>query len=523
MDGIVKNLSFGKEAKNKVFKGIEQLTKAVSSTLGASGKCVIMEDNSGNPIITKDGVTVANSVILRDPVENMGATLLKEAARKTVKEARDGTTTATVLAHSIMKTAYSDVSSDKGFREMKDGISSGVEKVVDYLKSISITVKADMIDDIATISTNNDKELGKLIADAFRAVGETGVVTMEPSDGGVTKVEIVEGVEYNRGFSHAEFITNKEKNVSELENALVLLMDSKVDSIRQIQPVLEYVIKNNKSLLIIGEIEAGVLSALVMNKKKGNIKINVIEPPSFGLRRKEIFGDLSLLTGATVINEDLGDDLSSIQVDYLGVCEKSTSTQDQTIIQVNDVSEEVEDIIATIKEDLKKKNKPHIQVGLELRLARLSAKVAVVKIGANSDIELKEKSDRVEDAICATKAAIKEGIVPGGGIALLNASNVLKPKSIGEEILLKAITAPFSTLLANAGVVLTSEQKKQLESSKGKGLDVVTGKMVNMVKFGIIDPLLVTKSALINAASVASTILSTDCVINNMRIDEGNR
>ena len=346
---------------------------------------------------------------------------------------------------------------------------------------------------------------------------------MEPSDGGVTKVEIVEGVEYNKGFSHAEFITNKEKNVSELENALVLLMDSKVDSIRQIQPVLEYVIKNNKSLLIIGEIEAGVLSALVMNKKKGNIKINVIEPPSFGLRRKEIFGDLSLLTGATVINEDLGDDLSSIQVDYLGVCEKSTSTQDQTIIQVNDVSEEVEDIIATIKEDLKKKNKPHIQVGLELRLARLSAKVAVVKIGANSDIELKEKSDRVEDAICATKAAIKEGIVPGGGIALLNASNVLKPKSIGEEILLKAITAPFSTLLANAGVVLTSEQKKQLESSKGKGLDVVTGKMVNMVKFGIIDPLLVTKSALINAASVASTILSTDCVINNMRIDEGNR
>ena len=326
---------------------------------------------------------------------------------------------------------------------MKDGISSGVEKVVDYLKSISIAVKGDMIDDIATISTNNDKELGKLIADAFRAVGETGVVTMEPSDGGVTKVEIVEGVEYNKGFSHAEFITNKEKNVSELENALVLLMDSKVDSIRQIQPVLEYVIKNNRSLLVIGEIEAGVLSALVMNKKKGNIKINVIEPPSFGLRRKEIFGDLSLLTGATVINEDLGDDLSSIQIDYLGVCEKSTSTQDQTIIQVNDVSEEVEDIIATIKEDLKKKNKPHIQVGLELRLARLSAKVAVVKIGANSDIELKEKSDRVEDAICATKAAIKEGIVPGGGIALLNASNILKPKSIGEEILLKINNSSF--------------------------------------------------------------------------------
>tara|TARA_R100000951_G_scaffold108980_1_gene105674 strand:- start:1299 stop:2852 length:1554 start_codon:yes stop_codon:yes gene_type:complete len=517
MDGIVKNLSFGDEAKQKVFKGIDKLTKAVSSTLGASGKCVIMEDNSGVPIITKDGVTVANSVILRDPVENMGATLLKEAARKTVREAGDGTTTATVLAHSIMNSAKS---SD---RKVRDGISSGVDKVIDYLKSISIPVKGKMIDDIATISTNNDKELGKLIADAFRSVGQTGVVTMEPSEGGLTEVEIVEGVEYEKGFSHGEFITDKDKGTAELDNALVLLMDSKIDSIRQIQPVLEHVIKGNKALLIIGEVEAGVLSALVMNKKKGNIKINVIEPPAFGLRRKEIFNDLSLLTGATIINEDLGDDLNTIQVNYLGKCVKSTSTQDETIIQIDDVSEEVNDIIEKIKKDLKKKNKAHIQIGLEKRLARLSAKVAIVKIGANSDIELKEKSDRVEDAICATKAAIKEGIVPGGGIALLNASSILKPENKGEEVLLEAIKAPFNTLLSNAGIVLTSEQLKNLHSNEGKGLDVVTGNMVNMVKLGIIDPLLVTKSALINAASVATTILSTDCVINNMRIDEGNR
>jgi chaperonin GroEL len=517
MDGIVKNLSFGDEAKQKVFKGIDKLTKAVSSTLGASGKCVIMEDNSGVPIITKDGVTVANSVILRDPVENMGATLLKEAARKTVREAGDGTTTATVLAHSIMNSAKS---SD---RKVRDGISSGVDKVIDYLKSISIPVKGKMIDDIATISTNNDKELGKLIADAFRSVGQTGVVTMEPSEGGLTEVEIVEGVEYEKGFSHGEFITDKDKSIAELDNALVLLMDSKIDSIRQIQPVLEHVIKGNKALLIIGEVEAGVLSALVMNKKKGNIKINVIEPPAFGLRRKEIFNDLSLLTGATIINEDLGDDLNTIQVNYLGKCVKSTSTQDETIIQIDDVSEEVNDIIEKIKKDLKKKNKAHIQIGLEKRLARLSAKVAIVKIGANSDIELKEKSDRVEDAICATKAAIKEGIVPGGGIALLNASSILKPENKGEEVLLEAIKAPFNTLLSNAGIVLTSEQLKNLHSNEGKGLDVVTGNMVNMVKLGIIDPLLVTKSALINAASVATTILSTDCVINNMRIDEGNR
>ena len=512
MDGIVKNLSFGDEAKQKVFKGIDKLTKAVSSTLGASGKCVIMEDNSGVPIITKDGVTVANSVILRDPVENMGATLLKEAARKTVREAGDGTTTATVLAHSIMNSAKS---SD---RKVRDGISSGVDKVIDYLKSISIPVKGKMIDDIATISTNNDKELGKLIADAFRSVGQTGVVTMEPSEGGLTEVEIVEGVEYEKGFSHGEFITDKDKSIAELDNALVLLMDSKIDSIRQIQPVLEHVIKGNKALLIIGEVEAGVLSALVMNKKKGNIKINVIEPPAFGLRRKEIFNDLSLLTGATIINEDLGDDLNTIQVNYLGKCVKSTSTQDETIIQIDDVSEEVNDIIEKIKKDLKKKNKAHIQIGLEKRLARLSAKVAIVKIGANSDIELKEKTDRVEDAICATKAAVKEGIVSGGGIALLNAAKHIKSKSVGEQVLLEAIKAPFKTILENAGIV-----DYDLPTIKGKGLNVVTGNMVNMIKSGIIDPLLVTKSALQNAASVATTILSTDCVINNLRIDEGNR
>jgi chaperonin GroEL len=273
-------------------------------------------------------------------------------------------------------------------------------------------------------------------------------------------------------------------------------------------------------LLLIGEVQAGVLSALIMNKMKGNIKINVIDPPVYGLRRKEILSDLALLTNSTIINEDLGDDLNIIQVNYLGSCIKATSTSDQTIIQIEEASEEIEDIISKIKKDLKKKNKPHIMLGLELRLARLSAKVAVVKIGANSAIELKEKTDRVEDAICATKAAIKEGIVPGGGIALLNASHSIKPVNQGEEILLKAIQSPFETILSNAGIDPGKLGNKQ---KIGIGLDVVTGNMVNMVDSGIIDPLLVTKSALVNAASVATTILSTDCVINNMRVDESNR
>ena len=271
MDAIVKNLNFGEEARVNVFKGIEKLTKAVSSTLGASGKCVMLEDHTGKPIITKDGVTVADSIILRDPVENMGATLLKEAARKTVREAGDGTTTATVLAHAILTEAYK-VSNKTNSRELKEGINSGVDRVVKYLESVSLQVEGDMIDNIATISTNNDPELGKIIADAFRAVDNTGIVMMETSSDGKTSVEVVDGVQYDKGLTNTHFITNTQNKSAELDNALVLLVESPVDSIRQIQSVLEYVIKNNKPLLIIGDVEPGVLSALVMNKMKGNIR-----------------------------------------------------------------------------------------------------------------------------------------------------------------------------------------------------------------------------------------------------------
>ncbi|MAJ73690.1 molecular chaperone GroEL [Candidatus Poribacteria bacterium] len=513
---IVKNLNFGNEAREQVFKGIEKLTNAVSSTLGASGKCVILEDANGNPIITKDGVTVADSIVLLNPVENMGATLLKEAARKTVREAGDGTTTATILAHAILKEAYKYIDKTNS-RQIKDGILSAVNKVIAYLDKVSVPVE-DKIKQIATISTNNDSELGELIAEAFIAVGKTGVVIMEPSQQGETNVEIVEGIEYDKGLLNPNFVTNKENNTSELENPLVLIVDSKIDSIRQIQNVLEYVIKNNKALFIIGDVEPPVLSALVMNKMKGNIKVNIVDPPAFGLRRKEILEDIALLTNSQIINEDLGDDLNTIEIDYLGACLKTTTSNDQTIIQVESISKEVEKIINEIKKKLSKKLKPHEVIGYEHRLARLSAKVAVVKVGANSDIELKEKQDRVEDAICATKAAIKEGIVPGGGIALLNASQHVKHNNVGEEILLKAISYPFEIILDNAGI--KNDIPIVLE---GHGIDVVTGNMVQMVKEGIIDPLLVTKSALTNAASVATTILSTDCVINNIRVDESSR
>jgi len=515
-DAIVKNLNFGEEARVNVFKGIKKLTNAVSSTLGASGKCVMLEDHTGRPIITKDGVTVADSIILRDPVENMGATLLKEAARKTVQEAGDGTTTATVLAHAILSEAYK-VDNKTNSRELKDGINTAVEKTVAYLKKLSVEVKDDMIDQIATISTNNDPELGKIIADAFRAVDNTGVVMMETSSDGTTYVETVDGVQYDKGLKNSHFITNQSTKTAELDKPLVLLLESPVDTIRQIQSVLEYVIKNNKPLLIIGDLEQGVLSALAMNRMKGAIKVNVIDAPTYGISKQQMLQDLSLLTGATIINEDLGDDMDMIQPEHLGQCVKSITSHEDTILQVDGVSEQVADVIKELKQKLLKEKNPNKLVKLEKRLALLSAKVAIVKVGANSEIELKEKTDRVEDAICATKAAIKEGIVPGGGIALLNASNNIKAKSEGEKVLLQAIKAPYETILTNAGLEVVYPKVKN------KGLNVVTGKEVNMVRAGIIDPLLVTKSALKNAASVATTILSTDCVINNLRIDESNR
>ena len=517
MDAIVKNLNFGEDARINIFKGIEKLTKAVSSTLGASGKCVILEDNTGRPIITKDGVTVADSIILRDPVENMGATLLKEAARKTVQEAGDGTTTATVLAHAILEEAYK-VADKTNSRELKEGINKAVDKVVNYLESNSIAVEGNMIDQIATISTNNDKELGLIIADAFRSVNNTGVVMMETASDGKTVVEVVDGVQYQKGLKNSHFITNPQTKTAELEKPLILLLESPVDSIRQIQSVLEYVIKNNKPLLIIGDLEQGVLSALAMNKLKGAIKVNVIDAPTYGINKKQMLDDLSLLTGAVIINEDLGDDIELIQVEHLGTCVKSVTSHEETILQVNEPSEQVLEVIDEIKKQLLVEKNNNKVIKLEKRLAMLSARIAIVKVGANSEVELKEKTDRVEDAICATKAAIKEGIVSGGGIALLNASKNLTAKSVGEDVLLKAIQAPYKTILDNAGV-----ENVESPTKKGIGFDVVTGKMVNMIKSGIIDPLLVTKSALKNAASVATTILSTDCVINNLRIDESNR
>ena len=509
---LVKNLAFGDTARSQILTGVEKLTNAVGSTLGASGKCVILEDINGQPQITKDGVTVANSIVLQDSIENIGATLIKQAAQRTVADAGDGTTTATVLAKAILDQA-TEHSLVEDTREMKKGIESGVDKVIKYLNKKAKKVTGKKIDQVATISANNDKELGKVIGEAFRLVDETGVVMMETNEQPETIVELIEGVQYDQPLKTNHFITNKEKGTSELDSPLVLIVESVIPNVRKIQSVLEYIIKNGKSLLIIADVDPQVVSALAMNKSKGNIKVNIIDAPVYGISKKDVLSDLCAVTGATLINEDLGDDMDIIEPEHLGSCIKSVTNHEETILQVDLTGNtEVEETISLLEKNIKETKNPNIIIRLEKRLAKLKAKVATVKVGANSEIELKEKRDRVEDAICATKAAIKEGIVPGGGIALLNASMHLKPESIGEEVLYKAIKEPFELILKNAGV-----ESYETPTVEGLGLDVVTGNTVDMVKAGIIDPLLVTKSALTNAASVATTILSTDCVINNIR------
>lgn len=514
---LIKDLNFGEEAKDKIGAGVKKLASAVKSTLGASGKCVIYEDARGIPVITKDGVTVAESVVLFDPVENIGATLIKEAAKNTVKEAGDGTTTATVLAEALLNTVNS-YRKDHSIRDIKNGVNSGLKKVNDYLDTVKIDVTDQTLEHVAAISCNNDVELGEIIAKAYSSVGKDGIVLMEESETEETYVEVVDGVQFDSGLTSPHFVTNTDKQKCELENPLILICMSEIPNIRKIQSILEHSIKNNRALLIIAPVAQQVKSALLMNKVKGNIKINIIDLPGFGQGKKDTCEDLAILTGATVVNEELGDDLDLITVEMLGEAELSVTDDKNTVLTtldefIEDTGERIDKVNKLINDE---KN-PFLKTKLEQRLSMLSGSVGIIRVGADSKVELKEKKDRVEDAIYATKAALKEGIVPGGGVALLNASTKIEPADAGEKILLKSIMSPFETILANAGFETIGYPTKL-----GFGLDVVTGDEVDMVKSGIIDPVLVTKSALKNAVSVVMTIVSADCVISNARADESN-
>jgi len=512
---IVKNLSFGTDARTKIMEGVDKLTKAVKSTLGASGKCVIYEDALGRPVITKDGVTVAESVVLIDPVENMGATLIKEAAKNTVKEAGDGTTTATVLAHSLLNLA--NKAKDKNnIRDIKQGIETGLEKVNKELTKKAVPVKGSMLENVSSISCNNDKSLGKIISQAYSKVGKDGVVLMEESETEKTNVEFVEGTQIDCGLKSPYFVTDKDKGKAELDNPYVMIVSSPIPNIRKIQNVLEFVIKEKRSLLIVATVEQQPLAALLANKVKGNIKVNVIDLPGFGPTRQDTTEDLAILTGAKVINEELGDDLDLIQPDILGQAVKSVTDDKNTVLTIMDQGPVLNERIEMVENKIKEEKNPYFKKRLQQRLAMLNGYVAIIKVGANSKVELKEKKDRVEDAIYATKAALQEGIVPGGGVALLDASYSIIAKNKGEAILLEAIKSPYATILENANL----EYKES--GHTGKGINVINGKVVDMIKEGVIDPVLVTKTALKNAVSVVNTIFSADCVINNIRLNESN-
>ena len=515
---IVKDVNFGDNAKNKIVAGVEKLAKAVKSTLGASGKCVIYEDARGLPVITKDGVTVAESVVLFDPVENMGATLVKEAARNTVREAGDGTTTATVLAEALLKEVNKPEYSHMSTRSIKDGISSALKKVNKYLDDTAIEVKDSMLDNVASISCNNDVELGKIISEAYTKVGKDGVVFMEESETEETYVDVVEGIQLDNGLTSPHFITNQDKQKAELENPYVLIVSSEIPTVRKIQSILEHVIKKGRALLIVAPVSQQVKSALLMNKVKGNIKVNIIDLPGFGPTKKDTTEDLAIATGATVINEELGDDLDIISVEHLGEVERSITDSKTTVITTSYDEDLLEERIKSIKELVKNEKNPFIANKQKKRIAMLKGNVGMIYVGADTKVELKEKKDRVEDAIYATKAALQEGIVPGGGVALLNAAQELFGNK-NEEILLNAIRSPFHTILNNGGIGIMEDAV----DNPGFGVNVIDGKRTNMVKNGIVDPVLVTKSALKNAVSVVTTIISADCVISNMRGDESNK
>jgi len=517
---LIKDITSGATARDKIISGVNQLAIPVKSTLGASGKTVIFEDAMGKPVITKDGVTVSESIVLYDPVEDMGATMIKEAASNTVREAGDGTTTAICLAQKLLELA-SDAQEKATAREVTTGINKALKEVLGYLDKAAVEIEGGMLNHVAAISCNNDPVLGKLISEAFNQAGKDGEVLMEDSEDEHTTVETTKGVQLNCGLKSPYLRTNPDRETAELDNPLVLLLTSPLANLRKIQSILEYCLKKNQSLLIIGELEQQPLAPLVSNKVKGVLKVNVIDVPGFGPTKQDTVQDLALVTGATVISEELGDDMDFIDISMLGQVDRAVTNQTKTIIQC-ETPDGVDERIKEVRAKIKKEKNGFIVKKLEERINILSGSVSIIKVGAESKIELKEKKDRVEDAIYAVKAAIREGIVPGGGVALLNAANSgwdREKASIGEHVLREAICSPFHTILENADTVLMSGAMKDIRSKTGVGIDVITGEQVNMIEAGIIDPVLVTKTALKNAVSVVSTIISTGNIISNKRMN----
>ena len=507
---LVKDLRFGDEAKSGIINGVKKLSDAVQSTLGASGQCVIYEDGMGRPLVTKDGVTVAESVVLLDPIENIGASLIKEAAKNTVRDAGDGTTTSTILARYLLEGMQE---SKAPFREIRRDIEKGVEEVNTYIDSVSIPVTDETLIDVAVISCNNDAKLGGIIGEAFNKVGTDGVVLVEDSETNETYTDIIDGCQFGSGLKSQYLATNKDAHTAELDKPLILITSSPIASIRKIQKVLEYVVNKERSLLIIGEVEPAAMKSLLTNKVKGNLKVNFVDAVGFGSTKEDAMEDLAILTGAKVINESLGDDMDMISIDMLGEVLKSVTDEKTTILTINKDKVDITERIETVKKAIEDESNGFIKTKLQERLAVLAGKVGVIYIGADSAVELKEKKDRVDDAVHAVKAAVKGGIVSGGGVVLKDAALTLNKTIEGYNILAKAMLTPMIIICDNAGLELPDPDKV----GEGWGMNAISGKVENMIDSKIIDPAFVTKTALKNAVSVAITINSAGCVINNIR------
>lgn len=525
---MAKDIIFDIDSRDGLKRGVDALANAVKVTLGPKGRNVVIGKAFGGPQITKDGVTVAKEIELEDALENMGAQMVKEVASKTNDQAGDGTTTATVLAQAIVKEGLKNVAAGANPLDLKRGIDKAVEAIVEDLSKQSQVVgnKTDKIKQVASISANNDESVGDLIAEAFEKVGKEGVITVEEAKGTETYVDIVEGMQFDRGYLSPYFVTDSEKMITDLENPYILLFDKKISAMKDLLPVLEPVAQTGKPLLIIAEdVEGEALATLVVNKLRGALKIAAVKAPGFGDRRKAMLEDIAILTGGTVVSEERGFTLENTTIAMLGTAERITIDKDNTtVVNGSGNKKDIEARVNQIKAQIETTTSDYDKEKLQERLAKLAGGVAVLYVGAPSEVEMKEKKDRVEDALHATRAAVEEGIVAGGGVALVRTKNVLEKittdtldEVTGIQIIARAIEEPLRTIVENAGGEGSVVIAKVIDGKKDFGFNAKTEEYVNMLKEGIIDPTKVTRIALENAASVAGMILTTECALVDIK------
>ncbi|NUQ24472.1 MAG: chaperonin GroEL [Saprospiraceae bacterium] len=528
---MAKEISFNRDAREKLRLGVDALANAVKVTLGPKGRNVVIQKSFGAPQITKDGVTVAKEVELEDQVENMGAQMLKEVASKTADVAGDGTTTATVLAQAMISAGLKNVTAGANPMDLKRGIDKAVKHVVKDLKEQSEKIGDDFekIRQVAAVSANNDEEIGKLIADAMKRVSKDGVITVEEAKGTDTYVEEVVGMQFDRGYLSPYFVTNPDDMTTEYENPLILIHDKKISNMQEIVPILEKTIQTGRPLLIIAEdIESQALGVLVVNRLRAGLKVVAVKAPGFGDRRKAMLEDIAILTGGTVISEEKGYKLDNTGIEHLGQAEKVIIDKDNTtIVNGRGKDDQIKARIAQIKQQIGATTSDYDREKLQERLAKLAGGVAVLYVGAPTEVEMKEKKDRVDDALHATRAAVEEGIVAGGGVALVRAINAIKnlkganeDETVGMQIVRKSLEAPLRTIAENAGVEGSVVLQKVLNAKGSVGYNARTDKFEDLKKAGVIDPTKVTRIALENAASISGMVLTTECVINDKKEKE---